>query len=73
MAKLLLSKSDEEYLEKCATQLKFSYGIIVGQVSVWVGSVGGVLCISMCDASAAAGRHWLQDASQFQEIFYQLA
>ncbi|XP_005180445.2 protein odr-4 homolog [Musca domestica] len=33
MAKLLLSKSDEEYLEKCATQMKFSYGIIIGQKS----------------------------------------
>uniref|UniRef100_A0A1I8Q082 Protein odr-4 homolog n=1 Tax=Stomoxys calcitrans TaxID=35570 RepID=A0A1I8Q082_STOCA len=31
MAKLLLSKSDEEYLEKCATQMNFSYGIIIGQ------------------------------------------
>ncbi|XP_073843982.1 protein odr-4 homolog isoform X2 [Musca autumnalis] len=33
MTKLLLSKSDEEYLEKCATQMKFSYGIIIGQKS----------------------------------------
>lgn len=30
---ILLSKSDEEYLQKCATQLNFAYGIIIGQVS----------------------------------------
>ncbi|KAM7357887.1 protein odr-4 homolog [Cochliomyia hominivorax] len=28
---ILLSKSDEEYLQKCATQLNFAYGIIIGQ------------------------------------------
>ncbi|XP_075161994.1 protein odr-4 homolog [Haematobia irritans] len=33
MSKLLLSKADEEYLEKCATQMNFSYGIIIGQRS----------------------------------------
>uniref|UniRef100_A0A1B0B5L0 Protein odr-4 homolog n=1 Tax=Glossina palpalis gambiensis TaxID=67801 RepID=A0A1B0B5L0_9MUSC len=27
----LLSKSDQEYLQKCATQLHFAYGIIIGQ------------------------------------------
>lgn len=33
MPMILLSKSDEEYLQKCATQLNFAYGIIIGQVS----------------------------------------
>lgn len=71
MAKLLLSKSDEEYLEKCATQLNFSYGIIVGQVSVCVGSVGGVLhfyvrCISSRQALIAR-------CLTISEDYYQLA
>ncbi|KAI8117011.1 odr-4-like protein [Lucilia cuprina] len=31
MPMILLSKSDEEYLQKCATQMNFAYGIIIGQ------------------------------------------
>lgn len=33
MRTVLLSKSDELYLEKCAQEHSFSYGIIVGHVS----------------------------------------
>lgn len=33
MHTVLLSKADEVYLEKCAQEHSFSYGIIIGHVS----------------------------------------
>lgn len=36
MRTVLLSKADEVYLEKCAQEHSFSYGIIVGHVSATI-------------------------------------